>query len=536
MIQSDFKPVVSRLDMRRLDEATIRAGTKSIELMERAGQHIADFVRGHLDTLLPRARRGSGSPHVLVLAGPGNNGGDGYVVARMLAADGWQVSVAACGKAPNPSSDAGINCRRWRADGGTTIDVTRCQQQLQQDKGGWDLAVDALFGTGLDRPLDAPFVELISTLNASGTPLVAVDTPSGLCADSGRPLGIAVLADATVTLGAAKPGLFVGVGPNHTGHIAIADIGLVAPAEAGITPVGQVIDDETCAMWVPHRHATTHKGDLGHVLVVGGAPGKTGAVLLAARGALRAGAGLVTMAVPRRLAATIDAALPEAMTLALPESDSGEIGDSAWDDLSYDVSRYTTAAIGPGIGTGAGASALVGAMVERFAGTLVIDADGLNVLAAERDRLCERLRQRAERRFGAVVLTPHPGEMGRLTGTSSAEVQSNRLETVRAFSATHDAVLVLKGAATLVCDRQRTGFNSSGNPGMASPGMGDVLAGVTAALATRCADPFEAAALAVYVHGLAGDTLAARLRGPGFLAGEVADAVPIALAALSSGE
>ena len=531
MSTPDFKPVLTREDMRRLDAATISAGTPSIELMERAGRRIAEYLQANRE-MFPGGR--TTRPSLLVLAGSGNNGGDGFVVARLLAELGWNVDVTLCGREPAPGSDAAANLRLWRDAGGKITEIGRVLSKLHDGGAGWDVALDALYGTGLDRALQGRDVDVVRAVNESALYTVAVDIPSGLCADTGHPLGVAVVADATVTIGAGKPGLFVGAGPDHAGRVTVVDIGLLDLEKAGIESLAQVIDRETCSMWLPPRRNTIHKGDLGHVLVVGAQRGKTGAVLLAARGALRAGAGLVTMAVPQSLVDPTDTALTEAMTFGVAETARGEVGEGAFETLAPELGRFTTAVVGPGMGTGPGAHTLVKGLLRDFAGTLVIDADGLNVLASSRDELAVALSHRRARGQGAVILTPHPGEMGRLAGTSSNDVQQDRLAAVRSFCSKHAATLVLKGAGTIVSDGVRTAFNTSGNPGMASPGMGDVLSGITAAFAARIASSFVAASSAVHVHGLAADLLAVRIRGAGFLAGEVADTVPAATASLGS--
>lgn len=531
MTSGDFKAVLTRDDMRALDAATIAAGTPSLELMERAGRRIADYLQAHRDVISGTAAR---RPSLLVLAGSGNNGGDGLVVARLLAERGWEVAVTLCGKDPAPESDAARNLARWREGGGTVVELGKAVRALQAGSGGWDVALDALYGTGLERPLVGADVEVVRALNGSALYTVSVDVPSGLCANSGQPLGVAVVADATVTIGAGKPGLFVGAGPDHAGRITVVDIGLLELSKAGITALGQVLDHETCAMWLRPRRRTVHKGDLGHVLIVGGQRGKTGAVLLAARGALRAGAGLVTMAVPEHLVETTDAALVEAMTMAVPQSERGDVGDGAWSVLAPEIHRFGTAVIGPGMGTGPGTVALMEDFLKEFSGTIVVDADGINALAMRRANLAVWLSQRRARSQGGVIMTPHPGEMARLLGTSALAVQQDRLGAVRTFCSAHAATLVLKGAGTIVADGESMGFNTSGNPGMATPGMGDVLTGVTAALAARLESSFAAASAAVHVHGLAADLVAARVRGPGYLAGEVADALPSAMGVLGS--
>jgi NAD(P)H-hydrate epimerase len=529
--------VLSRESVRALDAWTIAHHAPSIELMERAGERIAEILDAQASDLL---RPGSPSrPRLLVLAGNGNNGGDGFVVARLLAENGWRCTVALCCGEPRLGGDAAVNLERWRSAGGATTDLAEANHLLgvatrTRDDPPFDLVLDAMFGTGLDRTIGKDVADVIARLDDCGLPVVAVDIPSGLCADSGMPLGAAVRARATVTLGAAKPGLFVGRGPDYVGRLWIADIGLAAPVEAGVPIVGRVLDRELVAAVLPQRSRTTHKGDVGHILVCGGSAGKNGAVLLGARAALRCGAGLVTMALPDRLAANANVSLWEAMTVALADDGAGHVERGAWASVERDVARYTAAAVGPGLGTGEGACELVERFVEMFPGPLVLDADALNAIARTRS-VAEKLRARCER-GGTAILTPHPGEMARLLDSSSSAVQADRIGAVRACSARFPrATIVLKGAATIVGGDDRLWFNTTGNPGMASPGMGDVLSGVLAALSAVIDDPVAAASVGVYVHGLAADLLAREMDGPGFFASEVADALPDAFAELRAG-
>jgi NAD(P)H-hydrate epimerase len=526
------KPVLTRADMRRLDAFTIDNGTRGLDLMERAGELVAEFLMEEQEALAPTDD--DTAPRVLVLAGPGNNGGDGFVVARLLADEDWDVTVALCARKPADDTDAGVNLERWTEAEGAIITMARAIDQLgAAAEGTYDLVVDALFGTGLDRPLDGRYVGLVAALNESRLPVVAVDLPSGLCADTGEPLGLAVVATATVTLGAAKPGLFVGSGPNHVGWLEIADIGLAAVEQAGIEPAGFVIEEETASTWVPRRQATVHKGDLGHVLVSGGSPGKSGAVLLAARAALRAGAGLVTMAVPGTMAGLVDLGLAEAMTLALADDGTGQVATGAWQRAAQGIESFGAIVVGPGLGTGLGAREWTCRLVEEFPGALVVDADALNVLAElgwpALTSLFARRRVAGHRK---AILTPHPGEMGRLLAVATAEVQGNRAAACRRLAGGLAATVVLKGAGTLVADGTQLGFNTSGNAGMATAGMGDVLSGIIATLAVQMDDTFAAACLGVFVHGAAGDLLSEEWDGPGYLAGELADSVPQALSLL----
>ncbi len=525
--------VLSRADVRALDAFTIRAGIASLDLMERAGEALADYVD-------EATRRSAGStPRVLILCGSGNNGGDGFVLARLLEPRGWSVTVARCTSEPRDGSDAHTNLLRWRKGGGNVGDRSDALTLLGEASSagtepGFDVIVDALFGTGLDRPLDARMIELLRAIGDSGIPVLAVDVPTGLDSDSGLPLGAAIRAEATATLGAAKPGLFVGKGPDYTGRVTVLDIGLASPADAKLAVLGTVLDSSTVLPLLPERRGTTHKGDVGHVLICGGSNGKSGAVLLGARAALRAGAGLVTMALPATLAPPADLALWEAMTIGLADDGHGNVTDDAYAGIAQASARFSVAAVGPGLGTSTAARSLVDSMIGGFAGALVLDADALNVLAG-RDAIARALAARAAAGLGDIVLTPHPGEMGRLLGTTASAVQADRIGAVRACVSRYPgATVVLKGAATIVGNAKGIRFNTSGNPGMASPGMGDVLAGALAALLAVVHEPLDAASIAVFVHGLAADLLAADMEGAGFFASEVADSIPSAFREIRS--
>lgn len=529
--------VLGRADMRRLDTCTIDSGTNSLELMERAGRAVASFCTSHVgSSWVARGQAEAGSHdgcRALVVAGAGNNGGDGFVAARLLHERGWRVSVALGSAEPKPDSDCGANAARWQACGGAVIGRDELLEILAGEaQERFDVIIDALFGTGLDRPLEGAVAEVVAAINLSSVPVVAVDMPSGLCADSGRPLGTAVRAVATLAIGAAKPGLFVGEGPDFGGRVSVADIGLVEPRAAALEPCGELLDGAAAAALLPTRRRSAHKGDGGHVLVVGASLGRSGAVLLAARAALRSGAGLVTMAVPASLARYCDAALCEAMTLELCDDGDGCVGAGAYQAIETVAERFDAVVLGPGLGTSAGATALASAVLANLALPLIVDADAINIFATAAEAFADELRRRHESGFPQVTLTPHPGEMARLLAISASKVQRDRIAAAEEFVRHNDAVLVLKGAGTLVAWGQHLAFNTSGNPGMASAGMGDVLAGVIAGLRPVTESAFDAARLGVYVHGLAGDILEEDFEGPGFFASEVADAIPEALARL----
>jgi len=526
-------PVVGRAAAAAIEEATIAAGMPALELMENAGAALAAAAA----VWLPRdgSEISGQAATVLVLCGNGNNGGDGLVAARLLKSAGRSVAVVLCCGRPRSGSGAENNLAIWEGAGGETLDAADALEFLTEESAdGCAVAVDAIFGTGLNRDLAGETAELVTALNASGLPVVAADIPSGLCCDSGRPLGVAVIADTTVTFGCAKRGLFLGDGPNHGGRVKVADIGLLEPAFTGVLPDAHTIDAERCGETLPLRHRSIHKGELGHVLIVGGSSGKSGAVVLAGTAALRCGAGLVTLAVPSSLAAVVDGALAETMTRELAD-EGGQLAEGAWDGLREGISNYDSVVLGPGLGTGPGAIDLVFSLIDSYAGPLLLDADALNVLAESADRGREALLARSRNGATSAVMTPHPGEMARLLGSSVAEVQRDRLSAATGYASSNHVVMVLKGAATVVCAEARTAFNLSGNPGMASAGMGDVLAGVIGTLQAQISDSFEAAAAGVFLHGLAGDRLEVVLGDCGYLASDLANELPLAMTSIRHG-
>jgi NAD(P)H-hydrate epimerase len=510
--------VLSRSDLRALDRLTIDGGIAPLDLMERAGIELTAAI----NRLTPDASR------VLILAGGGNNGGDGYVIARLLHEEGSTATVAQVGKQPAEHSQCATNMDRWKAMGGVVVDAQRACQLLRAT-GEFDLVIDALFGTGLDRAIEGEAADVILAANNNSTTTLAVDVPSGLDCDTGRPFGPCIRAGITATIGSATPGLFLADGPEWCGQVEVVDIGLATPTDAGITPVGRILDADTVAPLLPTLPRTAHKGTRGHVLIVGGSTGKSGAAVLAARAALRAGAGLVTIGVPACIAAAVDSMMPETMTLALADDGEGNLDAGAWQAIRTANVDFDVLAVGPGLGTGDGAGVVVGEALQHFEGPIILDADALNVVAGDAPSLSARLARRRKRDHGGVILTPHPGEMARLLASNAAAVQADRASIVRAFANSHNAVLLLKGAATLVAEQQRLAFNSSGNAGMATAGMGDVLTGITASLAARILCPYDAACAAAYIHGKAGDLAALHLGSSGFLASEVADLVPAVL-------
>jgi NAD(P)H-hydrate epimerase len=500
--------VTSSAEMRRLDEATIRDhGVPGLTLMERAGTAAADVA---LTMLSPGAR-------VVVLAGPGNNGGDGYVVARRLAERGHEVHVYLLAPEAKTKGDARTNLDAWRSMGGAVIEAATASAFAahRSDLRSCHLYVDALFGTGLSDEVRSPYREAIELMNREGHPVVSLDIPSGVDGDRGHVLGVAVRATATVTFGFPKRGHYLFPGADHVGRLSIADIGIPDAAVRAHEPRAVLLSDDEVESLLPQRPRDAHKGTFGHLLIVGGAAGKTGAALLAARAAHRSGVGLVTAAAPREGQRALDAKVVETMT----ESLGDEAGAGAARVLTLSSGKRALA-IGPGLGQGEGANLLMRAVMVSARLPTVLDADALNALAVDPTPLKEAR--------APLVLTPHPGEMARLASVPLADVQADRFGVAERFAEEYGVTVVLKGAYTLIAEPSgRTWVNPTGNPGMATGGMGDVLTGVIGALLAQGLPAAEAARFGVYAHGLAGDLASERVGQVGLLASDVIDALPL---------
>jgi ADP-dependent NAD(P)H-hydrate dehydratase / NAD(P)H-hydrate epimerase len=436
---------------------------------------------------------------VAVLCGRGNNGGDGFVVARTLAQRGVDVSVFLLGRVADVRGDARTNLEILGRLGITVVEVADSQAwELHfSEVSDCTLIVDAIFGTGLNAPVSGLIESVVADVNASGIPIVAIDLPSGLSADSPEPIGPSIEAGLTVTLAAPKLPLVLPPAETRAGDIVIADIGI--PGEVLESVEGPRVDLLTRGSMrelITPRAADSHKGDYGRVLIVAGSLGKTGAAHLSGVGALRSGAGLVTIATPASCQQVVAAMAPEYMTEALSETADGI--DVEGVDRVLEWARDVIA-VGPGLGAAASTREFVRQLVDRATMPMVIDADGLNAFAGDPDRL-------AGREGRDVIITPHPGEMGRLVGMSTDEVQSSRLEVARNFAVAHHVYVVLKGHRTLIATPDEKVFiNPTGNPGMATGGTGDVLTGMIAAWLAQLLDAEAACQLAVYLHGMAGD-------------------------------
>jgi len=485
--------VLNASQMREADRRAIREiGIPSIVLMENAGHQVVAALEAHYPDLADR--------RVTVLSGRGNNGGDGFVVARILRQRGIDVSVFVTGSLDEVRGDARINLGILGHLGLPVIPVHDAQawELHQSEVAHADIVVDAMFGTGLGSALSGLLETIVADVNAMDLPVVSVDLPSGMSADTQTLIGTCIDASITVTLAAPKLPLVLPPAELRVGKLVVADIGIPLDVIETIDgPRIELLTREEVRELVQPRAPNAHKGSFGHVLIVAGSRGKTGAAHLAAEGALRSGAGLVTVATPRSCQATVAALGAEYMTEGLDESPAGTVTGGALErvlSLEKDV-----IAIGPGLGAGEGPSALVHALLERSQVPLVIDADALNAFAGDPHRI-------AGRDDLDVIVTPHPGEMARLLDVRPEEVQANRLDVARRLAASQRLYVVLKGHRTIVATPDGKAFiNPTGNPGMATGGTGDVLTGMVAAWLGQLSDPEAACKLAVYLHGAAGD-------------------------------
>jgi NAD(P)H-hydrate epimerase len=479
--------------MREADRRTIHElGIPSIVLMENAGRQAVAAMEAAFEDLA--------TSHVGVLCGRGNNGGDGFVVARTLVQRGIDTAVFLLGSVADVRGDARTNLEVLGRIGLTVVEVTSAQDwELHfTEVSECDLIVDAILGTGFRGRLTGLLETVVADVNGLGVPVVAIDIPTGLSADTHTVDGEAIEASMTVTIAAPKIPLVFPPADSNAGDLVIADIGIPYPVIDEIEgPYLELLARDRMREIVPARAADSHKGDFGRVLVVAGSTGRTGAAHLAAQGALRSGAGLVTVATPRSCQPVVAAMAPEYMTEPLDETPAGTVDFAALDrvlDIAADV-----IAVGPGLGQSPATAAFVHALLERAGVPLVLDADALNAFASEPDRLMGR--------DGVdVIVTPHPGEMARLLNVSIEAVQHDRLRYARDFAAAHRVHVVLKGHRTIIASPDGRAFvNLTGNAGMATGGTGDVLTGMIAAWFAQLLDAEAACKLAVYLHGSAGD-------------------------------
>lgn len=512
--------VLTLAESKELDRYAIEElGIPGPVLMENAALGVVDA----LGERYPDARR------VAVVCGPGNNGGDGFAVARQLAARGYDVDVLAAAFSSAPAADARLQRAILERSEVAVEELSPdAIDALEARLSRCDLVVDALFGVGLSRPLAGPWARLVEAIAGARRPVVAVDLPSGLDGDRPAPIGPAVRADLTVTFLAPKPALVLSPSAALAGEVVVADLGFPARLEGGPGSLHLLLAEELAAE-LPRRAPAAHKGDFGHVLLVAGGPGMIGAAVLAARAAVAGGAGLVTVAAPVGCEAALAAACPEAMTLPLPADGSDpSSGAEIVATLRVAAEARTVVAIGPGLGRRTATAEWVRELVLEVERPLVLDADGLAAFAGRLDELA--------RRPATTVLTPHPGELGGLLGRSTAEIQADRLAAAREAALRSGAVVVLKGERTVVAAPDGEAWiNPTGNAGMASGGAGDVLTGLVAARLAQGDEADFAACLSVHLHGSAGDLALERAGGPAVPASQLVAALGAAWARLAEG-
>jgi ADP-dependent NAD(P)H-hydrate dehydratase / NAD(P)H-hydrate epimerase len=512
-----MRPVFTADEMRRLDARAISSlGIPGAVLMENAGRGAAEAIADFLG----RTRRGA---RVEIVCGKGGNGGDGFVAARRLLRAGVRPTVWLTSPASEMRGDAArklADLRRVGIRPRMVDDEDQVTSRLRRA----DVIVDALLGTGAKGAPSGLTRRMIELINAATRPVIALDVPSGMSADGGTPPGPAIRATLTVTFAGLKRGLLMGEGAELAGQVRVIPIG-IPESEVGRGVTTHLLEASDVAPLFPDRPRLAHKGTFGHLLVVGGSRGKTGAAALAARAAMRIGAGLVTVGTPASQQPIVASLLLESMTEALDETRAGTIAHEAVEMIAALAAARDAVALGPGLGLDTETQEVARRLVSELPKPMVVDADALSALAGHPDLL--------SRRRGPRCLTPHPGEMARMLGVTVAAVERDRIACVRDFVTAHGVHLVLKGALSVVGDPDGQIFlNPTGNPGMASGGMGDVLTGMTGALLARRSEAGAALRAAVYVHGLAGDVAAATLGQESLIAGDLIDALPRALRAL----
>lgn len=508
--------LVTAEEMRQMDRRTIEEfSIPGLLLMENAGLQVVNHAERRFGSW--RGKR------VLVLCGGGNNGGDGMVVARHAAQRGAEVQVVLAADPAKVTGDARTNLQIVQKLG-LPIHALRSVDELTPIwKQGWDLVVDALLGVGIKGEVRGLIGEVIRFFEECAAPVVAVDVPSGIDADTGAVCGYAMRADLTVTFGAMKVGLAVYPGAEYAGEVVVADIGVPESVVEQADIPRRLITREQVRDWLPVRPADAHKGHFGHVLVVGGSVGLAGAPMMAAEAALRVGAGLCSVAVPHSIYAAAAGTLREAMVHPLPDAPEGCLSAESIDAMARLLERANVLAIGPGWSTHPPAREALKRLFNIVRVPCVIDADALNCIAQEPDILPAE--------HPPLVLTPHPGEMARLMNTDTAAVQANRLAIAEQAARRFGAIVVLKGARTVIATPEgRIWVNPTGNVGMATGGSGDVLTGAIAGLLAQDGVDGEGAAVAgVYIHGLAGDLAAQEAGMAGLIARDIIRYLPEAV-------
>ena len=475
--------ILTAAQQRKLDEAAVRAGTPSVQLMESAGASAADWILSH--TSLKK---------LVILAGPGGNGGDAFVVARRLLQAGVQVSVMARNDLGTCLPLVQKMGHAYRYAGGAFLSADTFPQAVR----GSDGVVDGWFGSGLSRPLVGQDAEVVSAINDTADRIISLDVPSGLASDTGAPIGPSIRAHVSLAMAFMKPCHVLYPSAEHCGSVHVVEVDYPASEIAALDPTAVILSRSEVGKRLPDRAPAGHKGTFGRVLVVAGSPGMTGAAILCGRAALRAGAGLVEMAIPASIAPVIQTAIPEATTVVLDEADGDLDVEKSWEALQPAIERADAMAIGPGLSRERGALELVRAVVRTAAVPIVLDADAVYALIGHEDLFSTRAR--------AWLLTPHLGEFRALTGLSSESIERDPFGVVQRYARAHDCHLLLKGRPTVIGRPDGSlVVNPTGNTGLATGGSGDVLTGLITGLAAGGVSIDDAAIGGAYTHGWAAD-------------------------------
>jgi hydroxyethylthiazole kinase-like uncharacterized protein yjeF len=510
--------VATAEEMQELDRKAIETyRIPGIVLMENAGRGAAEVI----SRTFPDFHR----KKFAIIAGKGNNGGDGFVIARYLLNKGVLVRVYLLTDPKGLRGDAETNFHVFHRMKGEVISVPSSKDyiKVKKDLERFDLLVDGIFGTGLDAEVRGYYREVIDHLNMLQKPIVAIDIPSGLDADTGKPLGAAIRASLTITFGLPKIGLLIPPGIDYVGEVKVIDIGIPKRLVEEERIPTYLLEKEEIQKWLSiPRRPDTHKGDYGHLLVIAGSVGKTGAAAMASLSALRMGAGLVTLAIPKSLNAIMEAKLTEVMTEPLPETPKQTLSLRAFSPILRLCENKRAVIIGPGLGTYKETQSLILKLIRTLNLPIILDADGITALAAQSKILpvANRL----------LILTPHPGEMARLIRSQVKDVLDDRIGLSRNFSQSHQVHLVLKGHPSLISTPKGEIFiNPTGNPGMASAGAGDVLTGMIGGLVCQGFDILPSLQIAVYLHGLAGDEGAKEMGEKSLIASDLIEKIPLLL-------
>ncbi len=504
--------VLTAEEMARADRLTIEnIGIPGVVLMEHAALSALAEIENDFGDV--KAKRFS------VFCGRGSNGGDGLALARLLIQKGAECYVFLSGREGDIVGDEGINLGILKAMGVYTAEVTQREniKFIERHVRGSDIIVDAILGTGIKgevRGINKDLIEFINDMNKS---VVSIDVPSGLNCDTGKSMGSVVRANTTVTFGYPKTGEVIYPGAEYVGKLVVADIGYPDRVFKEINPAGRCnTADELPA--IRRRGLNTHKGDYGHVLIIGGSKDYIGAPVISSLAALKTGAGLVTMAIPACIAGMVSGRVPEVIPVSLSD-EGGYLGRKAADELKDFMGGVDAVAVGPGLGRNKEVKAFMSELISECPLPLVIDADGLN-------NIDPSMLVKAK---GKVIVTPHPGEMARLTGKSIENINENRIDTAREFAYKYGVVCILKGAGTVIACGERYYVSPTGNPGMATAGSGDVLTGIVAGFLGQGFKASDACVLGTYVHGLAGDLVRDKIGEYGMTATDIAKHIPIAI-------